>query len=284
MGTLYIVATPIGNLEDMSPRAVRVLTEVALIAAEDTRHSAVLLQHFGIRTPMVALHDYNEPEQVQALMPSLQAGRSVALISDAGTPLVSDPGFKLVRAARAAGIAVVPVPGACAAIVALSAAGLPTDRFVFQGFPPPKSAARRSFFEQDKIETRTVVYYESPHRIEECLADLVAVFGGERQAVLARELTKKFETIHADTLAGLVTWLAQEENRRRGEFVVLIHGAEPTRADLLAPEVERVLRILLAQLPLKQAAQLAAEITGIKKNALYDRALTLAQRAKTTSR
>lgn len=272
-GTLYIVATPIGNLDDMSARAREVLAQVDAIAVEDTRHSAKLLQHFRIVTPTFAVHDFNEREVCADVIAQLQAGRRLALISDAGTPLISDPGFRLVRAARAAGIAVIPIPGACAALAALSVAGLPSDRFVFEGFPPQKSGARQAFFAANMREPRTLIYYESPHRIEECIADMAGVFGAARPAVLARELTKKFETIYSDTLEGIGIWLAQDENQRRGEFVVLVAGAPaPTEAD---PESERVLRILLAELPVKQAAALAADITGAKKNALYQLALAL---------
>lgn len=271
-GMLYVVATPIGNLDDMTPRAVRVLSEVDLIAAEDTRHSAKLLQHFGIATPTTAFHEHNEREKAAELVRLLQQGRSLALISDAGTPLVSDPGFRLVRAAQEQGIAVVSVPGACAAIAALAVSGLPTDRFAFEGFPPARGGARRHFFEQLARDARTLVFYESPHRIEESVKDMAAVFGGEREAVLARELTKRFETVHRAPLAALAPWLAEDENRRKGEFVVLVRGHERPAGELTA-EVERVLDALLAVLPTKQAVTLAGEITGVKKNKLYQHAL-----------
>lgn len=273
-GTLYIVATPIGNLEDFSARGIRVLTEVALIAAEDTRHSAKLLHHYGIHTAVVGVHEHNEQEQTPRLIETLRAGKSIALISDAGTPLVSDPGFKLVRAAQAAGVPVVPVPGPCAAIAALSAAGLPTDRFVFEGFPPPRSAARRSAFAAAREEKRTLIYYESSHRIVESLADMVETFGAERAAVLARELTKKFETIRVGTLAQIHAVVSDNAREQLGEFVILVHGAEP---QVLAAdaEVDRVLRVLLETVPLKAAVTLAARLTGAPKNQLYDRALAL---------
>lgn len=273
-GTLYIVATPIGNLEDFSARGIRVLTEVALIAAEDTRHSAKLLHHYGIHTAVVGVHEHNEQEQTPRLIETLRAGKSIALISDAGTPLVSDPGFKLVRAAQAAGVPVVPIPGPCAAIAALSAAGLPTDRFVFEGFPPPRSAARRSAFAAAREEKRTLIYYESSHRIVESLADMVETFGAERAAVLARELTKKFETIRVGTLAQIHAVVSDNAREQLGEFVILVHGAEP---QVLAAdaEVDRVLRVLLEAVPLKAAVTLAARLTGAPKNQLYDRALAL---------
>ena len=273
---LYVVATPIGNLQDMTPRALEILSRADLIAAEDTRHSGKLLQHFGITTKMVSMHEYNERDKVKKLIEFMQRG-ALALISDAGTPLVSDPGFNLVRAAHAAGITVTPIPGACAAIAALSAAGLPSNRFVFEGFPPAKTSARRAFFEQYKHEPRTLIFYESPHRVQECLAEMLAVFGGERPAAFARELTKQFETIRAGTLIELHDWIAGDENQQRGEIVILLHGREEKEDQVIGAEAERVLRILLAELPVKQAAALAAQITGLKKNQLYQYALGLAE-------
>lgn len=272
-GILYVVATPIGNLEDMTPRAIAVLRQVALIAAEDTRHSGRLLQHFGIQTPTQSCHEHNEREQAPKLAARLQAGDSIALISDAGTPLVSDPGFHLVRAARSAGVQVIPVPGASAMIAALSASGLPSDRFSFEGFLPPKSAARQQRMQALVAESRTLIFYESTHRIEAALADMVEVFGPERQVVIARELTKRFETIHGDRLADLVQWMANDPDQRKGEFVVMVHGADEVDGHEIDAEAERVLKILLAELPVKQAAAMAAKITGLKKNALYKLAL-----------
>lgn len=270
---LYVVATPIGNLGDMVPRAVTTLQSVDLIAAEDTRHSRRLLDHFDIRTRCVAYHDHSGPAEMESLLATLRDGRSVALISDAGTPLVSDPGYRLVDAALAAGIQVVPIPGACAAIAALSAAGLPTDRFVFEGFLPAKMQARRQRLEALQRESRTLVFYEAPHRLFETLADFEAVFGGERLVVLARELSKLHETIRRAPIAELRAW-AEANAQDRGECVLLLQGdvRDATQADV---EGERVLKVLLAELPVKQAAALAAKITGQKKNDLYQLALAL---------
>lgn len=274
-GTLYVVATPIGNLEDISRRAVSVLSAVDLIAAEDTRHSAKLLRHYGIGTKAISFHEHNERARVPRLVEHMRAGKSIALISDAGTPLLSDPGFHLVRAARDASIPVVPVPGPCAAVAALSVAGLPTDRFVFEGFPPARAAARRRAFESVADEPRTIVYYESSHRVAESLADMAAAFGPGRPAALARELTKRFETVRTGTLGELHAQLAGSAEERLGEFVVLVHGAAGTRAPGLGEDADRVLRTLLEALPLKQAAAVAARLTGVQKNRLYERALAL---------
>jgi 16S rRNA (cytidine1402-2'-O)-methyltransferase len=274
MGTLYVVATPIGNLDDITARALRVLREVSLIAAEDTRHSARLMQHFGIGTPLAACHEHNEREQGSHFITRLLSGADVALISDAGTPLISDPGYHLVRNARAAGIRVVPVPGPSALITALSAAGLPSDRFIFEGFLPAKTAGRRARLEQVKEEPRTLIFYEAPHRILECLEDMQLVFGGERPALLARELTKTFETLKGLPLADLSAWVAADSNQQRGECVVLVAGWQaPEGDDALSVEALRVLDLLLQDLPLKRAAALAAEITGVRKNLLYQAAL-----------
>jgi len=274
-GVLYIVATPLGNLGDMSPRAVEVLSGVTLIAAEDTRHSAPLLRHFGVRTPCIALHEHNEREVSSAILERLAKGDSVALISDAGTPLVSDPGYHLVHAARAKGIRVAPVPGPSALIAALSASGLPSDRFVFEGFLPARTGARRARLEELKVEPRTLIFYESPHRILDCIDDMATVFGADRPAVIARELTKLFETIHNDALAGLCAWLRADTNQQRGEFVILVHGSMLGDSGESEAKAQRIVRILTAALPIKQAAALAAEITGLKKNALYGYALRL---------
>ncbi|THG86848.1 16S rRNA (cytidine(1402)-2'-O)-methyltransferase [Pseudomonas sp. A-1] len=273
-GTLYVVATPIGNLEDISARALRVLREVALIAAEDTRHSARLLQHFGINTPLAACHEHNEREQGSRLVQRLLAGDDLALISDAGTPLISDPGYHLVRNARAAGVRVVPVPGACALIAALSASGLASDRFVFEGFLPARATARRQRLQALLEEPRTLILYEAPHRLLECLADLSELFGVERPAVLARELSKTFETIKGAPLGELHDWVAADSNQQRGECVLLVEGWQaPEGEEALSAEALRVLDLLLAELPLKRAAALAAEITGVRKNLLYQQAL-----------
>lgn len=268
-----MVATPIGNLADMSARAQRTLAEVDLIAAEDTRETGKLLRHFGIATPMIALHEHNERRLVPRLIERLRHGESIALVSDAGTPLVSDPGYHLVRAAHQAGITVSAVPGACAACAALSVSGLPSDRFAFEGFPPPKATTRRRFFESLRSETRTLVFYEAPHRIADSLADMAAVFGGARRAAFVRELTKQFETVRLGTLAELAAWVRSDPNQQRGEIVVLIEGAEEVPAK--EQEAEQVLRVLLEQLPARQAATLAARLTGVPANRLYARALAL---------
>lgn len=273
-GTLYVVATPIGNLDDISARALRVLREVALIAAEDTRHSQRLLQHFGIGTPLAACHEHNERDQGGRFICRLQAGEDVALISDAGTPLISDPGFHLVRSARAAGIPVVPVPGACALIAALSAAGLPSDRFIFEGFLPAKATGRRQRLEALREEPRTLLFYEAPHRLLESVEDMLAVFGPERPALLARELTKTFETLKGLPLAELRDFIAADNNQQRGECVLLVGGWQaPEGEEAVSAESLRVLDLLLAEMPVKRAAALAAEITGVRKNLLYQAAL-----------
>jgi 16S rRNA (cytidine1402-2'-O)-methyltransferase len=274
---LYVVATPIGNLEDVSVRALEVLRQVDLIAAEDTRHSAKLLRHFGIPTAITSVHEHNERDQAPRLIELLREGKSIALISDAGTPLLSDPGFLLVRAARSVGIRVIPIPGPCAAIAALSAAGLPTDRFVFEGFPPAKSSARLSSFKAMAKETRTIVYYESAHRIVDSLADMVAAFGGDRPAVLARELTKKFETILDGTLDQLHARVVRETHDQLGEFVVLLHGAPNAAHSPMDEQTEHVLTTLLDVVSLKEAVVLTAKLTGAHKNQLYERALILKQ-------
>ncbi|MDU9403494.1 16S rRNA (cytidine(1402)-2'-O)-methyltransferase [Pseudomonas sp. zfem004] len=279
MGTLYVVATPIGNLDDMSARALKVLASVSLIAAEDTRHSVRLLQHFGIDTPLAACHEHNERDEGGRFITRLLAGDDVALVSDAGTPLISDPGYHLVRQARAAGVQVVPVPGACALIAALSAAGLPSDRFIFEGFLPAKTAGRRARLEQVREEPRTLIFYEAPHRILECLEDMEAVFGGERPALLAREITKTFETLKGLPLAELRAFVQGDSNQQRGECVVLVAGwVAPDDEQAISVEAQRVLDLLLAELPLKRAAALAAEITGVRKNLLYQLALEKQQR------
>jgi 16S rRNA (cytidine1402-2'-O)-methyltransferase len=275
LGTLYVVATPIGNLEDISYRAVTILKAVDLIAAEDTRHSAKLLNHYTIGTPKLSLHEYNEIERTEQLIARLQAGQSIALISDAGTPLISDPGYRLVSATHAAGIRVAPIPGACAATAALSVAGLPTDRFSFEGFLPPKSAARKHRLETLVQEPRTLVFYESAHRIISSLSDMRDYFGGSRRGAIARELTKVFETIRIDNLGALFDWTVTNKNSRRGEFVVLVEGASCANERGGERDIKNVLSTLLTELPLKTSISLAAAITHQPKNRLYDLALTL---------
>ena len=273
-GSLYVVATPIGNLDDMSVRALKVLREVTLIAAEDTRHSARLMQHFGIGTPLAACHEHNERDEGSRFITRLLAGDDVALISDAGTPLISDPGYHLVRQARAAGIQVIPVPGACALIAALSAAGLPSDRFMFEGFLPAKAVGRRAKLDQVKEEPRTLIFYEAPHRILECLQDMELVFGADRPALLARELTKTFETLKGLPLGELRAFVEADSNQQRGECVVLVAGwTPPEDEDVVGSEARRILDLLLEEMPLKRAAALAAQITGVRKNLLYQVAL-----------
>lgn len=274
-GSLYIVATPIGNMGDMTERAQQVLASVDVIAVEDTRRSGQLLRNFDISTPMIAVHEHNERQICESLLRRIHEGESIALISDAGTPLLSDPGYYLVTQSHVQNIPVIPIPGVSALIAALSVAGLPTDHFVFEGFLPSKSAARQQRLEKLKEDSRTLVFYEAPHRIVEMLKDLQQVFGSQRQVVLARELTKTFETVHGDKLEQLIPWVEADENQRKGEFVVLVHGAEPRDSTKIDPEAERILLILLEELPVKQAAALAAKVTGLKKNTLYQHALEL---------
>lgn len=266
--TLYVIATPIGNLADISARALETLKQVAAVCAEDTRHTRPLLAHYGIDKPLIALHDHNEEAIADKVVARLLGGESLALVSDAGTPLVSDPGFKLVRAARAAGIRVSPVPGACAAIAALSVAGLPSDRFAFEGFLPAKSSGRRERLSRLAGATATLVFYESSHRIEESLADMVAVFGGDRPAVLARELTKLFETVLDGDLDGLLAQVKADPNQRRGEFVVMVQGAGDDLAAQIA-EGRRLYARLNEHLPPSTAAKLAAELSGAPRKSLY---------------
>lgn len=272
---LYIVATPIGNLQDMTLRAIDTLKNVACIAAEDTRHSLPLLRHFAISTPIVSLHQHNERERTQKLLTLLQENKSVALISDAGTPLISDPGFILVSEARKLGIRVIPIPGPCAAIAALSAAGLATDRFLFEGFLPTRNKLRQQRLESLSRESCTLIFYEAPHRIVEFFAELKTFFGEDRQAVVARELTKKFETIHGGKIGELIHWMNQDSNQCRGEFVILVSGAAEVISETQHISSEHIVKVLLEELPLKQAVELAAKITRERKNNVYQLALQL---------
>ena len=272
---LYVVATPIGNLRDISLRALDILMSADAVAAEDTRTTAPMLTHYGIEANrLLALHQHNERGAAEKIIALLAQGQAVALVSDAGTPAVSDPGALLVEAVRAAGHRVIPIPGANAALAALSAAGLPAPHFLFYGFLPNKSAARCRALQDLVTHPYTLVFYEAPHRILECVADLQTVFGGERQIVLAREITKLFENIHRCTLAEAMDWLNSNPNNQRGEFVLLVSGAVEQREGLDV-EAERILELLLKDLPLKKAVQLAVQITGVGKNELYQRALQL---------
>ncbi|HVA55023.1 MAG TPA: 16S rRNA (cytidine(1402)-2'-O)-methyltransferase [Gammaproteobacteria bacterium] len=272
-GMLYVVATPIGNLDDLSPRARHTLAEVGLIAAEDTRHTSMLLSHFGIHTPLISLHDYNEAQKTPRLVEKLLTGISLALVSDAGTPLISDPGFNLVRAAWAAGVRVIPIPGTCALIAALSVSGLPTDRFVFEGFLPAKTAARKKRLADLATDPRTLVFYESIHRLKESLNDMAQILGGERLSVIARELTKLHEDVRAGMLAELVNQIESNSFAIKGEVVLMVAGAMSTQITETSLDVDHVLKVLLTAMPVKQAAALAAKITGLSKNQLYQRAL-----------
>ena len=276
-GTLFVVATPIGNRADITERAINVLSDVDLIAAEDTRHSKLLLQFFNIATPLLTYHDHNEEARTPQLIEKLLQGQNIALISDAGTPLVSDPGYRLVKAAHEAAIKVSPVPGACAAIAALSASGLATDRYRFEGFPPAKSLARQSYFKGLIKESATLIFYESCHRIRASLTDMADVFGEQRMAVLAREITKAFETIRKAPLSELLALVSGDENQRKGEFVIIIQGAEvdDTEPSIVQVDVDRLLEILVNELPVKQASEIVARIAGTKKNQLYKKALKM---------
>ena len=269
-----MVATPIGNLGDLSPRAREVLASVAVIAAEDTRHTRQLLDSFGIDRPLTSLHEHNEGTKSATLIERIVQGDSLAIVSDAGTPLISDPGFDLVAAARARGVAVVAIPGPCAAIAALSIAGLPTDRFAFEGFLAAKSSARRAQLQSLSSETRSLVFYEAPHRLRETLDDLAAVFGAERQATVSRELTKRFETTYAGSLAELAALASQDENMSRGEIVIVVAGA-PVESNALALDAQQLLRALLEELSPAQAAKIAAKLTGLKRSELYESAVKL---------
>ncbi|MFD1383951.1 16S rRNA (cytidine(1402)-2'-O)-methyltransferase [Rhodanobacter aciditrophus] len=271
-GTFYIVATPIGNLEDFTDRAKKVLTEVDFIAAEDTRHSKRLLNHFGIDTKLFALHDHNERDKANYIGSLLDEGKNLALVSDAGTPLISDPGYHVVNFLRQQGHKVVPVPGPSALITALCASGLPTDRFSFVGFLPAKSKSRRDEMSSWTPSQGTVVFYESTHRILDCLVDLEAVWGDRIQVALAREITKTFETFLSGSVADIHRILTEDSNQTRGEFVIMVSLPEQEEDN---SEALKVLKVLLKELPVKQAAALAAEITGEKKNALYKQALAL---------
>ena len=273
-GTLYVVATPIGNVTDISIRALHLLALADAVACEDTRNTGTLLDRFGINKPLIAAHMHNEREVAEKLVARLQKGERIALVSDAGTPAVSDPGAKIVEAVQAAGLRVLPLPGASAAITALSASGLINDQFLFVGFLPAKAKQRETVLEGLKAQRPTLVFYEAPHRIGECVAALQAVFEPTRQIVFGRELTKLHEEVHRCALADALEWVKADQHRERGEFVVLLEGAAEVQ-DAGVAEGERVLRILLEELPVKQAAALAAQISGQKKNALYDRALEI---------
>ena len=276
---LFVVATPIGHLDDMSYRAIDVLKSVSLIAAEDTRTSAQLMKHFNISTPLTACHEHNESNKIDILIQKLLNGEDMALISDAGTPLISDPGFKLVRAAQANGIRVIPVPGACAAIAALSAVGLPSDRFSFQGFLASKQSQRLQQLEKLKDETQTLIFYEAPHRILDSVKDMAAVFGTDRPVGFAREITKTFETIKKMTLGELVEFIAADHHQQKGEIVLVVGGANEVK-DIEQEKLDQLLQRLLQDLSVKAASQLAADLTGIKKKIAYQRALELSQAAQ----
>lgn len=271
--TLYLVATPIGNLDDMVPRAVKVLQSADAIAVEDSRHSGKLLQHFNISKPLIPYHDHNERDAAERILQLLQAGKRVALISDAGTPAIADPGYRLVRLAHQHAVRVESVPGPCAAIAALAGSGLPSDSFRFNGFLPAKQQARKTALENLREETATLIFYEAPHRLADTVSDMAEVLGGEREVCLTRELTKHFETLWLTTLAELQQAIAEKRVEERGEIVLIVAGNPQQPAD--DAEAERVLKILLQELPVKQASALASQITGVAKRELYQRALAL---------
>jgi 16S rRNA (cytidine1402-2'-O)-methyltransferase len=272
-GSLYIVATPIGNLGDMVPRAIEILQSVNVIVAEDTRHSKKLLQHFGINTPALSFHDHSSLKEIENILKRLVAGESVAMISDAGTPLISDPGYQLVSLAHQNNIPVIPVPGPCAATAALSASGLPTDRFWFEGFLPAKTNARKQRLAELATLQATLIFYEAPHRIVELFADLAEIFGPERRCCMARELTKQFETIRTGSITDIKQFIESDTNQQRGEFVILIAAQNKHVAKELDETSDRILDILLEELSVKQASSLAAKITGKSKRMLYEMAL-----------
>lgn len=274
-GTLYIVATPIGNLADITYRAVDTLKTVDLIAAEDTRHSRRLLDHYQIKTPTLSLHEHNEVARAQMLCERLKQGLNIALISDAGTPLISDPGFRLVEIVREAQIRVVPIPGPCAAIAALVASGLPTDQFIFVGFVSSKNSLRQKELSALKSESRTLIFYESVHRITDLVEALENVFGSERCAVIARELTKTYETIYSATLSEIKQWFQQDPVQEKGEFVVIVAGEKKKESAEAVENYESLLRLLLAEMPLKKAVEIAVKITGAKRKVLYALALQI---------
>ncbi len=277
-GRLFVVATPIGNLDDMSVRAIEVLRSVGIILAEDTRHSAALLKRFGIETRVSSFHEHNEAKLKQAIIAKLESGTDAAIISDAGTPLINDPGFELVRAAHEGGIQVIPVPGPSAVIAALSASGLPTDRFYFEGFLPTRREARRRRLRELADRSETLIILESPHRLLAALEDMAEVLGTNRMATIAKELTKVFETVRRDTLASLRAWLGEREERQKGEFVIVVAGAGKTDTDQETQRHRQLLEILLSELPLKTAVRLAAAISGASRNQLYALALELSDR------
>ncbi len=268
-GILYIVATPIGNLGDITQRALDTFSQVDLIAAEDTRHSGLLLSHYGIKKPFFALHDHNEQQKAVVLVEKLTKGENIALISDAGTPLISDPGFHLVRHCRQAGIRVVPVVGACAAIGALSCSGIASDRFCFEGFLPAKTKSRCDKLETLSEEPRTLIFYESTHRILDTLADMQKIWGSDRYIVMARELTKTWETIYGDTLGNLIEWLNEDSNRTKGEIVLIVEGKSETEEESFSPQAVKLFQLLTNEMPMKKAAGIVAETFSYKKNALY---------------
>jgi len=274
-GELYLVATPIGNMKDMSPRAVDTLNEVDLVAAEDKRRSSRLFSYFNIKTPMISYHDHNEDKQIQKIIDLLLCGKSVALVSDAGTPLISDPGYRLVRTAKNNGLKVSTIPGPCALIAAISASGLPSDRFIFEGFLPAKSSARIAKIQSISSELRTIIFYEAPHRILEALEDMLVVINPLRQIFLARELTKTYETFLSGTLIEVLELIRADINQQKGEIVLVLAGRDPSEGNPDTNESDRILSILLEELPLKQAASLVAKITGGQKNIFYKLALSL---------
>ena len=280
MGILYVVATPIGNLQDITLRAIDTLKTVDAIAAEDTRHTSGLLSHFGISKKLIAVHEHNEHQSAEKLLQQLNAGENIALVTDAGTPGISDPGAVVVDLVRKAGVKVVPVPGVSAVVTALSASGIMQNGFLFHGFLPASGAARRKALEALKSQAVTLVFYEAPHRIVDSIADMCAVLGAERRITFARELTKTFETIYSCALSEAEAWLVADSNQQRGEFVLLVEAAAIKEAEELPEETVRVLKLLLTELPLKQAVKLATEITHEKKNVLYDFALQLKQQTE----
>jgi 16S rRNA (cytidine1402-2'-O)-methyltransferase len=267
-GDLFIVATPIGNLADITLRALETLKQVDLICAENTRHSAILLAHYGITTKTISLHNYNEIKRSQLILHQLQQGQNIALITDAGTPLISDPGSYLVQTIQTNGIRVIPVPGACAVVTALSIAGLPTNKFVFEGFLSPKPKQQLQRLKELLHESRTIIFYESPHRLLTTINNMATIFGEYRRMVLAKELTKAFETIYGDTIYGIKKWLTMDYLRQKGEFVILINGSKSKEATI-DPEIVSVLKLLIKHMSHKEATILMAKITGINKNKLY---------------